>query len=1038
MTWRAVLAAGLAGSVLSGCATVSDDHDTLADLKRVDADIDEVYVADSLERAADAYRRYLNETPESERTPEAMRRLADLQLEQEYGVLGGGDRGPMEMAAPESATPQPLAQDRAPAVSVAPELSESDQDFVARASEREVFLAPQEDADPTLGLGLDGEPVPAGPQEAIQTYWKILETYPNYERNDQVLYQLSRAYDEIGQPDEAMKVMDRLIVEYPYSRYVDEVYFRRGEYYFVRKKYLDAEESYDAVVRMGPTTSYYELALYKLGWTFYKQELYGEALHRYMAMLDHRLATGYDFDQDFEENDEHRVADTFRVISLSFSNLGGPETVDEYFALNGHRAYADKIYGNLAEFYFAKLRYDDAASVYKSYIDLNPFHKVSPQFSMRVVEIYGEAGFPMLVVESKKEFATRYAIDAEYWNYFDIAEREDVVGFLKTNLTDLAAHYHALFQTEEFVDDRPENFAEAAQWYRQFLASFPADGETPNTNYQFADLLLENEDFGLAAVEYERTAYGYELHEQSSKAGYAAVFAHRQHLDRATGASRIDIRAATVQSSLRFADTFQEHEEAPNVLSAAADDLYDMEDFPRAIESAEKLISRYPDTEPALLRGAWGVVAHSSMDTTEYAYAENAYTNLLRLTPEDDEARPNVIDGLAASIYKQGEQSLLLEDYRAAAEHFLRIKRVAPTSGIRSSAEYDAAAAFMKLEDWANASDVLEEFRTSHPEHELNSEATKQLAFIYREDGQTERSAAEHERIAAEAGDPDLAREALLTAGELYDEVSVMDDAIRVYEEYVILYPRPLDLMMQTRTRLAEIYKSRSDYARYYDALQLIVREDNEAGAERTDRSRFLASKAALVLAEQTYERFAELELTLPFEDSLAEKQARMDESMAAFEGLVDYEVAEVTAAATYYIAEIYLNFSRSLMASERPEGLSEAESFDYEMILEEEAYPFEERAIEVHEENFGFLRAGVYNAWVENSLGKLAELMPGRYAKNEISGGHVATLDIYAYRMPNLPPEGAEDTLDAALQDAPEPAEESSSVPSAMATELE
>ena len=344
----------------------------------------------------------------------------------------------------------------------------------------------------------------------------------------------------------------------------------------------------------------------------------------------------------------------------------------------------------------------------------------------------------------------------------------------------------------------------------------------------------------------------------------------------------------------------------------------------------------------------------------------------------------------------------------------------------------------MKLEDWTNASDVLEEFRASHPEHELNSEATKQLAYIYREDGQVERSAAEHERIAAEAEDPELAREALLTAGELYDEVDVLDDAVRVYQDYVVLYPRPLDLMMETRTRLAEIFKTRSDYTLYYAELDSIVTADLEAGAERTDRSRYLASKAALVLAEQLYERFAELELKLPFEDSLAEKQARMDAAMAAFEGLVDYQVADVTAAATYYIAETYLNFSKSLLASERPEGLSKAELFDYEMILEEEAFPFEERAIEVHEENFELLRAGVFNSWVGDSLGRLTTLMPGRYAKNEISGGHVGTLDVYAYRMPNAPPLGVEGPLDAVVQDAegaPSTSEQPR-VPSAMATE--
>ena len=1008
----AILACACIG--ITACTTTNNPG-TLAELESVQADVDEVHLDDSLDRAADSYRRYLEETTESARTPEAMRRLADLQIEQAYGVIGSGEL--VEMEVPDSA----IQPDRTTAARPTPgpvEDSESEQDFEQRATQREQLLAQTGTLDVELPGG-GSEPVPAGPREAIKTYQAILDTYPDYERNDKVLYQMSRAYDEIGQPDEAMLVMDRLVAEYPHSKYVDEVYFRRGEYFFVRKKYRNAEAAYGSIIRMGPTSSYYELALYKLGWTLYKQEFYEEALHNYMAMLDYRHSIGFDFDENYEENDEHRVADTFRVISLSFSNLGGPEVVDEYFAENGRRSYADKIYGNLGEFYFTKLRYDDAASVYKSFIKLNPFHKVSPYFSMRVVEIYGEAGFPLLVVESKKEFASIYALDAEYWSYFDIDDSTEVVGFLKTNLTDLAGHYHAIYQDENLVDEKPASFSEAQHWYREFLSSFPADDESPQINYQLADLLLENQDYGESAVEYERTAYEYGEHEQASAAGYAAIYAHRQNLETATGARRVKVRKSTVSSSLRFAETFQEHEQAPVVLGKAADDLYEMEDFDLAIQSAQTLIDRYPAADALLIRSAWAVIAHSSIDLAEYENAEHAYMNVLALTAADDETRPAVVDGLAAAIYKQGEQANLLEDYRVAAEHFLRIKDLAPESNIRTSAEYDAAVALMKLQDWARASAVLEEFRATHPEHELGGQATKQLAFIYREDGQTERSAAEHERIAAESTDPELAREALLIAAELYDEVNVVGDAIRVYEQYVARYPEPLDIAMETRSRLAEIFKAELDYERYHEKLGEIIAVDRDAGALRTDRSRFLAARAALVLAELSYQQFVSLELIQPFEESLAEKQRRMDTAMAAFESLVEYEVGEVTAAATFYIAEIYFEFSAALLESERPAGLSDAEKVDYEMVIEEEAYPFEERAIEVHEANFDLLANGIFNPWVQKSLDKLAGLMPGRYAKNEISGGFLGSIDTYAYRMPIAIPPGVDAAPDGDSPDS-------------------
>ena len=137
------------------------------------------------------------------------------------------------------------------------------------------------------------------------------------------------------------------------------------------------------------------------------------------------------------------------------------------------------------------------------------------------------------------------------------------------------------------------------------------------------------------------------------------------------------------------------------------------------------------------------------------------------------------------------------------------------------------------------------------------------------------------------------------------------------------------------------------------------------------------------------------------FSKSLKKKQKGMDAALDAFARLVDYEVGEVTAAATFYMARVYFEFSRSLLESERPTGLAPAEMQEYEDVLEEEAFPFEERAIAVHEKNLELMAAGVFNSWIERSLGKLAELVPGRYAKFEASSGFIASIDTYDYRTP-------------------------------------
>ena len=344
-----------------------------------------------------------------------------------------------------------------------------------------------------------------------------------------------------------------------------------------------------------PSSELYELALYKLGWTFYKQEFYEEALHKYMALLDYKVKIGYDFDQTHEEDDERRVADTYRVISLSFSNLGGPDAVKEYYSTFGNRSYEDRVYSNLGEHYLEKLRYDDAAKTYKTFVALYPFHRNAPRFSMRVIDTFTKGGFPQLVLESKRDFASRYGLQAEYWRHFKPEESPEVVGYLKTNLKDLATHYHAEYQGTDNASEKLTNYREALRWYGGYLESFPKDADSPPINYQMADLLLENKDFGEAAKQYERTAYGYPVHAQSADAGYAAVYAYRQQLQGAGAEQKDAVKRETIASSLKFADAFPQNQHAASVLGAAADDMYEMKDYRAAVPTAQRVIDTYPE-----------------------------------------------------------------------------------------------------------------------------------------------------------------------------------------------------------------------------------------------------------------------------------------------------------------------------------------------------------------------------------------------------------------------------------------------------------
>jgi tetratricopeptide (TPR) repeat protein len=1017
---RFILFIVFAGLLVS-CGT-SSNKGSIGQLKDTKVDLSDSKIEGGFEKAMQSYQKFLEQTPESAMTPEALRRLADLKIQKEYGTLEGATKSEKKAALdeakkidrpatfeapkiPAEATPDVVADTKPAVVAKGGKkkkgkeaVKESGQDFEKRAT-KSVPIKSNVAAGAIVtpdGAGADLQS--AGTLDAIALYKKLLAKYPNYDRNDQVLYQLSRAYEEIGQVEEAMKIMNRIAKDYPKSRYFDEVQFRRGEYFFTRKKFLDSEDAFKSIVDIGAGSSYYELALYKLGWTFYKQELYEDSLHRFVALLDYKVKTGYDFEHPKDTLDEKRIDDTYRVISLAFSNLGGSDAVVDYFKKNGKRAYEVNIYSNLGEYYLDKLRYSDAATTYKAFVKSNPYHKVAPHFDTRVIEIYKKGGFPKLVIDANKEFVVSYGLKSEYWKYYDVKKYPEVIGYVKTSLKELANFYHSLYQEKKFEKNKPENFQEAMKWYRDFLASFPKEAESPAINFQMSELLLENKAYAQAAVEYEHTAYDYPYHEKSPDAGYNAVYAHRENLAVAGQDEKDKVKREVIRSSLKFADTFPQHEKAALVMGAAVDDIYAMKDYAFAVKTGRKLLDKFPTAAESIKRTTWLVIAHASFELASFKDAEEGYLNVLQLTAETDKTRPDVVENLAASIYKQGEQASKLSDFKTAAEHFLRVAKAAPTSKIRASADYDGATALMQLKDWDRAAEVLTAFRSNYAGHKLQPEVTKKIAYVYKEAGKLAMAAAEYERIETETQDVAVRREALQLAADLYVDAKDTDKAMLVYRRYVNYFPKPLEPALETRNKIANVLKSRKDTNAYMEELKQIVSADAHAGAERTDRTRYLGATASLVLTEPLFEEFAQIKLVKPFDKNLKKKKLAMKTAKEGFEKLLSYEVGDVTSAATYYIAEMYYNFNRALVESERPDDLNALEKEQYELALEDQAYPFEEKTIQIHEKNLELLSLGIYSSWIENSLEKLAKLVPARYAKYEESSGYVASIDKVNY----------------------------------------
>lgn len=840
--------------------------------------------------------------------------------------------------------------------------------------------------------GLDGR----GYDSAVNLFKQLLEAYPDYRRNDTVLYQLARAYETAGETDEALESLTELVERYPQTARRDEIDFRRGEMLFLRKRYAEAEEAYAGVVAAGSASKFYEQSLYKLGWSRFKLAAHENSFDAFFALLDRKLAD-VDLlagDEPFDalgRADRELVEDAFRVLAISFSYLDGAASIDAWLASHGRPAYTWIVYRRLGDLYLEKERFVDAAATYDAFVQLDELHPRAPLLQVEVIEAYKAGGFATLVLESKTDFVERYGLRQPYWELHAPGDQPEVIAHLKSNLGDLARYYHAEAQRDGERDD----YRAAARWYRTFLDYFPDEPDSAHTNFLLAEILFESEDYALATDEYERTAYDYPRHERSAEAAYAALLAYRRHEDLLQGDAQIAWHQRYLDSGLRFAEVYPEHPESAAVLTAIAEDLFDQGQFDLAIRVAQNVVARQPLVEDTLSRTAWTVIAHAQFDLGNFAAAEAAYYSLRTFTPAEEQVAHNEIDDrIASSIYKQGEAARAEGDLETAVMHFLRVGSAVPESGIRVTAEYDAAAALINLEAWERAAGVLESFRASWPDSELADDVTQKLAVAYLQSGRATAAAGEFERIAqTDTSSPEIRREAWWQAAELYEQSGDIADEERVLEIIVERYPAPFAEAFEARNRLLEIAEAGPSVALVEQRRRELIAADAAAGAERTERSRYLAARAALALAEPVRERFAAARITQPLSASLARKKTLMESVLQAYGDAADYGVAEVTTAATYRLGEVYHRFGRDLMESERPADLDELALEQYELLLEEQAFPFEEQAIELYETNAARAAEGVYDEWVQRSFEALASLMPARYAKEERSEDVVTAL---------------------------------------------
>lgn len=843
--------------------------------------------------------------------------------------------------------------------------------------------------------------------DAIKAYRNILDKYPDSPDNAEVLYQLAKAYDMEGDQKEALKMLVQLTQRHPTYPNIAEAHFRKGDIYFNNKDYRNAEKSYVAVTQLDKSRLSVN-AHYMLGWAYYKQTEYYKSVDAFTYVLDQLLVNNASI-ESLGKAEKPLVKDTLHSMTLALDRVGGAKAIASLEGI-ASKHYAWMVYEDIGEYYLDKELYEDSASAFRLFVSNHRHSIQAPMLHEKLINTYIKGGFPRQALNEKESYVNAYGVHSNYEGNRG-GMPAHVSKSLRVYLDELARHHYNEGQDYEKAvaelgkKDKKERdekqmtekavlsiaaFDRAADFYQQYVTTFPDDARIDEIYFLKAESLFLAKRYAEAIADYERVAYkpkGKSAEKHAANAGYAAIISYQKHIASlpAESGEVKKWQAQAVDSMLQFAKVFHTDNRSPTVLTNAAEYLFSLNQYQRALEVSNNLIANNPQLDKTLKKTAYGIVAHSYFKLGDYQNAENNYLNQRELVDRTSEEYAQISERLATAIYKKSEGIVNAGEKEAAITQLLKVKTLTPDSSIRVTAQFDAATMLLELEQWSRAIVELKELSALYPKHELAVEFPRKLAFAYEKNEQWAFAAESYLGLSQNDPDAEVKREALFLAATMFEKNKNYATSIDHFKDYDAKYEKPFSSQIEARYHLATLHEKLGETEKHLFWLKRLIEGDQKAGAQRTDRSRWLGAWANIKYGDYHAAEFTSNKLYLPLVKSLPAKNKVMESAIKQYQAAADYGILEFVTMSSFKVASLYQQFARELRESPKPAGMAADEQKLYAEIIEEQAAPFDELSIELHQANIDRAWEGSFNEWIDRSFTEMKLLSPARYNKNEL-----------------------------------------------------
>lgn len=822
-------------------------------------------------------------------------------------------------------------------------------------------------SDQTQGVSDDPQYI-ASLQHAQKLLEQALKDYPNAKNNDQSLYQLARLSDQLDEQEKSLVALREIVHKYPRSAHFAEAEFRIGENEFMGANYLPAEAAYSSAILSAGGEEFYERALFKRGWARYKQGLFAEAADDFLAALDKHQFSDYD---TLKQSEKDQYNEYFRGLGLNLANLQNNQELQNYLSSKGDDKFIYSSYDAVTQIYLEQERYSDAAEAIEQYIKNYPDAPEQPYAQLKALDIWQLSKFKQRFAEALASTYAKYNQKSSYWaTHRDTKIQDKFFNSLREHVLNAATNA----QDEYLVNHSAQNLENAKLWYNRYLENYANFARQDKVYSMYAELLADAGSNVDALKYFELAAYDGDII-LDKEAAYATI------TETSNLFSQNPTNTALLKKHIHYvllSGQLYQGEERHQKAALHAQQLALNNNM---TQESISLANSLPDSaKDQVLYDASLMKSLAYIQLQMYSDAETILNDLLKLNKRAGDQQ-KLTDNLALAIYKQAEiytQKGLSDN---AIQEYARVAKRAPTSDIAPKGLYEAILISMKTEKWSSAITLIQEFQQLYPKNDLNKDATRQLSIAYLNAGDSLKAAQAFEKMSTQEDNQDTKMASLWKAAEIYETKGNTDNAIKAYANYAETYPRPYPQYIEAMYKLTQLLNASNQQEKAITWQEKISAADKLASKDlKSTRTNFIVANSALANATRMQRKFETVRLSEPLAEALKSKKKLMQDAIAAFGQVSAYNEPSSITQATFAIATIYQHFSSALLNSERPKALKGEELEQYNILLEDQAFPFEEKAIEFYELNLAHTKENISNEWITQTLGNLRKLYPVKY----------------------------------------------------------